>query len=823
MNIKIFESLLNLVNDKHVWNEKSKLGIQDKEGSIRYKNDSYFPTPLIGLILRQMHDLRPDEFTPLHILSRGIGGKSVTDKNAENQFTAWLPIPSSEIRNILPSEIEPEKIYIWDDPSARSTTITLPAAEKMIARYVAAMVIGKAVSFAPKEIILDYYSSCVRKYWGKLIDRAIFENGGKLMEIYSTELGCEPSIFNQIDVLKTFPVSPLSDAIQNRVDNHHIPQNITSPPCQENRELPKIFDLKKQFILGIDIGGTGIKLGKFNIDSLRGLADSITINKTIETKTIEDMRQGSIWTVHDLVNFLKTSNPEFFESDLIAIGVSLAAPVGLETGRPTGTCNVLNKLFGTEKSIAKANPIDLHKIDFETALSSIFTNKPVVKILNDGTADIKDGEDITALFGKEVKPRGTHIQEGVTVELKAGTGIAVAVYKDGSQWDISAESAKAILNLMTYPQITNPEGEILTPEERFQQGVVSNYCSKNGIKRLTDYLVFSKGKHTDAFNNPGFVIGSLLGDLLLEDLWEGKTPNESYPSPETQSGFEKNLQEFDKISECLNKLYIRAWQINQLHLAVDTGNLVHDYREALLRKLRTKFDTIKQPKLTPNAKIEPVKSYSQLTDFEKYAIGSAWVLGGWLADAIALVAEIFDAREVRLAGGPLSGATGIFVVASAEKALQDVYGYDLEVVWDTKQDGGGIFQPIPITRHRIREMKLLRLIFPPANKDSSGSGARGAAKAAFESWVIRVKQDQLLKCRDYIQKTTLPSSDKPNQKDFTPKSVLEALKAVINDELRQQQIPALISEDEIAEMLAQESAALGLTRTVEGGYCKYRS
>ena len=834
--IVVFEQLLNLVYEQHVANIRLDWSIQDKSTHLRYEEDRYFPAPLVGLVLRQMHDLRPDEFAPLHILSRGIGGKPVNDSNAENQFTIWLPIILSNREDILPETPPPEKIYIWDDfgsiypAGAQEKPIPLPSAEKMIARYVAAMVIGRAVSFSPKEIILDYYSIQARDCWGKLIDRAIFENGGNLMEVYSTEIGCEPSLFHRIDILKTLTVSPSFDVL--RMPCRHSMQLINSCPiCVEEIETTITPWFEKKFILGIDIGGTTIKIGKFDINVLYNADFSPDIHEVKKqdigeahkAKQAEWINQGNSpddfrWTVDDFVGVLKEKCGCLFGADVIAVGVSLAAPVGKETGRPLATSGALVDYFNMVKSIAKANIIDLHKIDLEAAFRTILSSKTVVKILNDGDADIKDGDESGIILRKDESSNDKFSHEGVMVELKAGTGIAVSVYRDGKPWEISAESAKAIINLLVEPQLYNNNGGQATPVERFQQGVVSEFISKKGIKRLTDYIVFAGKKHDPCFSDPGKFVGRLLDELIISPISTDKRgihiesdENPFYPpSPETEIIFKNNLARFDAIQECLNELYTRVWQINQLHLAVGNEEAVDGYREALLRQLRAvrplgddKFQSVAQ-----HANLEPIKHYQQLNEMQRYVIGAAWVLGLWLADAIALVTEIFDAREVRLAGGPLSKATGIFVAASAERALQDVYGFDIEVAWDARQDGGGKFQPIPIARHRVREMKRLRLVYPPAKSDSSG--ARGAAKAAFETWVIHVKQDQLLQCRDYVQET-LPGED------FTSGSVLEATNSKPN-----LVFPVLITEDDIADMLAQESAALGLTRTVAGGYSKYR-
>jgi len=76
------------------------------------------------------------------------------------------------------------------------------------------------------------------------------------------------------------------------------------------------------------------------------------------------------------------------------------------------------------------------------------------------------------------------------------------------------------------------------------------------------------------------------------------------------------------------------------------------------------------------------REYDALGESTKAAVYCAWLLGRWLADGIALAWELFGAREVRLAGGPLSGKTGIFITLSARRALEEVYGFDLEAAED---------------------------------------------------------------------------------------------------------------------------------------------
>jgi hypothetical protein len=792
--VQLLEKTIEYINKRYVSRIELKRATSATDTG---RIDCYFPAPLIGLTLQRLRDLKAECFTPLRIICSGIAGQPVNDSRWTNQFTIWLP-----------TKIEEQKIeeqlkhdYIWDAPDIECVKHRLPKIIDIIARYVAAVVVGRAVSFAPKEILLDYYSEETRNQWGQLIDSAIAENGGPVMEIYATQIGCEPSKFRRLDVLKkNVSISPSADA------SKYI--------------YAEGSDLNDKRIIGIDIGGTTVRLASFPIRDLYNMQMQPSKLVTIPKETIENERtKGSggaktKWTAQDFVKFLKehSSKESFFldDRDIVAIGVSLAAPVGKNTGRPLATSGPLGAYFGVESLVAKANPIEIHKIDLENALSETAAGgKRVVKVINDGDADIKDTE--TPISKSNV--------EGVTVELKAGTGIAVAVRRDGDIWELNAESAKAILNLLVSPDLRN------SPEERFQQGCLGGYCSKNGIKRLTDYILFTNNEDEN-FKNPGKYIGS-----ILEKLIENPQENLSDISAQINKGlFEEHIEAFKNIKNDLNAIYNRALLIYQLRKSVQSGAEADEQRLKLVKALGN-LSGSQESQFSPDpgdAKNQTTvltlpMQFNGMNDLQWFALGCAWKLGRWLADAIALIVDIFDAREVCLAGGPLSGATGLFITASAETALVDIYGFDLEVEWANGQSGDGRFQPIQISRYRIRDTKRLRLRYPPES-GSDISGARGAAKAAYESWIVYTKQDQLRYCRDWVQ-------TRKNKKEpfFADHVLVDAglYKREENYNFRPEDQdkkgrPIMISVDDVVDMLAKESAPLGLSRTVTGEFVEYR-
>jgi hypothetical protein len=199
-----------------------------------------------------------------------------------------------------------------------------------------------------------------------------------------------------------------------------------------------------------------------------------------------------------------------------------------------------------------------------------------------------------------------------------------------------------------------------------------------------------------------------------------------------------------------------------------------------------------------NSHLRVPRSWDDLDLGERTAIALAWVLGRWLADAIALSWDLYQMRKVQLAGGPLKEYTGVYIVQSARMALEQVYGFDLD------SSGGSADW---YARSRRREIRALGLVDPPF--DSSEGGPLGAAMAALDGFVMDLKRQQLRACRKHVSAFT---GDKPTRRTFT----VAELKAEAAKELNKR--PWVVSEDEIAYMLETESAALALTREQDGSF-----
>lgn len=865
----------------------------------------YLPTPLVGQVLRQMRDARPQAFTALHIISRGIRGSSSQTEMGDSQFTIWLPNYEPEVP--LPQDDDPNAVVVWEKQYDEDP-------DRLIARYVAAMVIGQAVSLTPREILLDYYSNNARDKWRGVIEQALHENGGPLMQTYLAQLRCKPVRFRSLSMVETHDL----EAIQN------------------SRE--KIENEKDVWVVGVDAGNTGIKISRYAaatlvsptgagnpkpkhyktvkyarfkiteqslnslqsegvpdgiLEDLKGIKDQeikgekkfldklkIVIGKeqTIQYKSailkhakyeneelkFEDKGQKS--KVQAFIDYIKDnaivdqSNPQnlgtaFQDGNIFknctAIQVDIAAPT--EQDVPVGWSSFVGRFNGMGENIKGANPMELHTLSIAQELREE-CHGCVVHVMNDGQADIRDSE--------EDKLSG----EGVSVILKAGTGVAFAVYVDAEPRDFMAETSKAVLNLHCVPQAKEYQ-------DRFQEGVLGGYCSQKGLTKLLGPQLeekFTESTFADWLKEKNNVedikIGDVIGKLLewafvcnavsdnsdddktgiinwinclktkedrsyaenkllsdwqkIEQGWQGEKQGKeaeivkiflTWTLP-SETDFKRFLQSFNGQAK---KLYKQALAV---HIRRQLGETAYE----LLKEYQTegieKINVSKIKDLTSGLSTKALDcNYETLTPVQNFAVYCTWILGRWLADAVALTVDIFGAKEVRLGGGPLSGATGVLVTKSAEESLEKVYGFDLDPIWDPARISEPNLGHDPVGAHRIREVKRLRLVYPPV--ESGESGPRGAAKAGLDALIVEIKQRQLLECRDYAQQ-------QGKERKFSSKSVNKKVADANNKATGHggfEQIWRkrwLISDEEVETMLSREASALGLSRTATGEFRK---
>lgn len=748
--------------------------------------DRYFPAPLVGHVLHSYRDVRPKDFTALHVIGREP--RSLTSHaTGDVQLTIWLPTSTRTCHR-----------PIWY-PSGDEYS------EVLTARYVAALMVGVLVSFAPRRLLLDYVSDQAREYWSGLIAEAFENNGGLLMVHYA----------EQVRALRA----------DHDVSGAANPWDITAGKRDRQRwnTAPPAAALK---VVGIDVGGTSIKAALFEVDHDRKFfAVPAPTPKTIRWSSIEGEKPDE--RIKSLLEKV-FSALEVGLTEVDTLGVSLACPVA--DGVPVGVSGVLNnRKIGYEGEIDKGNPHDLHTIDFSSVARELKlgtatpAGKATVVLLNDGDADIRSGESEMDLG-----------LEGKTLVFKEGTGIAFALFEAGSAVDHPCETAKAIINLRSQPD---------QPEKRkhFQGGQLGLYASKRKFGKLLPAAAtcLEKAGLKDWSND---ILGGALGNILKQALEDGQSAEQrssmqceqDKPIPDDPSAkkrladlIEKGLRELkekeslpvfdfaetsaqvagaifnvgksivDKFGDDCEKCHTEASKVFRQRAWKKIGAHAGDY-------VKGEF---KSPAELPTWSISrpwnaspPDASPLSLDSYEKAAIGCAWVLGRWLADGIALSWDLYGMRELRLAGGPLSGATGVYIAQSARAALSKVYGFDL----DPSSGPGPLNRLDWYASARRREVKALCLVNPP--ESSSEGGPLGAAMAAFDGYLAELKLRQLKACRNALERLSNPF--------FIPELVEEAKQT----DKRERWI---LAEDEVAEMLEGESMVLGLTRERDGKFRRW--
>ena len=447
---------------------------------VNYTNRRYLPAPLVGHVLNTLRDCRPNDFTPLHIIARDVR-TAVASAHRDEQFVVWLPRPDQVVQEMT------EELWTKMEKEERAGAIWLPEfdtdAAALIARYVAALMIGVAVSYAPRELLLDFISQTASAEWKPLIDAAFQSNGGPLMRTYVEQVRSRRAISNPSGDVDPWLVRA-DDADWKRWTAAERPEQVR--------------------VVGLDIGGTQLKACCYDAPNW----DTPAFNHSIswpESCKIQDI-------LHQLCEKCHKRG----DCKLDALGIALAGPVMDDV--PVGISKVTNWLLRGSKpeiaestplkpqdvrrampEIAAGNPLELHAISFATAARKLL-DCPLTVVLNDGEADIRSSES-------KVRAGG----EGVTLVIKEGTGVAFAVYLNGVPVDVLAETAKAVLNLRC--ELQNRK-----EDERMQQGELSERCSKKKFGNLVRVLglnLWNGVRENDVrIEARDDVVGFLVGGLL---------------------------------------------------------------------------------------------------------------------------------------------------------------------------------------------------------------------------------------------------------------------------------------------------------------------
>jgi len=803
------------------------------------KERGYLPTPLVGHVLRALHDFRPELLRPLHIIAQEP--RTLTkDPASDVAITVWIP-------NYDPGDLKGEpKVNCTadqgnDSPAEIWNENLDHEAYALVARYVAAIMVGLFVSFAPRRLVLDWVWDEDKKRWGHLVGNAFDGNGGPLMRAYAEQVCARRAECDLDGHYSPWPLgadAPTSEAT---------PTRAAAPPEEQETPGAKVQPIR---ILGIDVGGTSIKAEVFEVRRLGDMHPT-------EPRRHCNFKWGLVIEFHEAAKkcerhkerpaaqerveaLLRVAVDQLQEDPqkIDALGISLAAPVA--DGVPVGWSTVFDAGHldcGTK--IIEANSSRLHEIDFAKAAEECGFKSQSVAVFNDGEADI---------LASELAPSDQG-QEGVHLVLKEGTGVAFAVFENGKHMSRLAETAKAILNLCSKPK-EKPE------EKPFPDGQFGQFVSKKKLptllKEATDCLIEAYGADGDEktrkdrdgeFRSAAAdLLSEMLGAMLEQVRSSADTPNSFIRILETKlqgqpivlgqvpgnlaTNVAQRLKEVgESILDAKNgflleieRCHDRARLFMMSREAEKQGSGVTQWLASLRDpdpeqqvKMLVQLDRYLDHPETNTENMPPTgehdtryvallkgcsglvvpRRWRDLEADERYAIAFAWVLGRWLADAIALSYSLYEMTQVRLAGGPLRGATGIYIAQSARAALKSVYGFDLD-----PRDGQAN-SSIWHASTRCHGYKVLRVIDPP--EGTSENGTLGAAIAARDAHWAHLKLEQLRACRDHV------ANLHHCEHTFTVSDVVEAVKADRQNE------PWVVSDTDVTVMLEWESAGLNLT------------
>ena len=721
----------------------------------------YFPTGLVGHVLRAVRDCRPRDFTPVDIVARDVR-TAVASAHRDEQFVLWLPKPE---RIDLAEDWKTTGIWsdLYDDKAAI-----------LVARYVAALMIGFTVSYAPRELLLDFLSDEAGAQWRPLIEAAFRSNGGPLMTTYVEQVRSRRAIS-----VPSGDIDPW--LIQAREDD---------PQTWARKAVSPVH------IVGIDVGGTAIKACDFEVTRGDDGLPRWEAKRQVRIRWNDLPTPATEGPLERARLLLEKVRDEVQAATMNAVGISLAAPVMDDV--PVGVSSVSARLLDGRSipDIANSNVQKLHKIDFAAVAQDVFKGCERTLVLNDGEADIRASGSALRVS-----------REGATVVIKEGTGAAFALYLNGEPVDVIAETAKAVLNLRCTPQ--NKDAD-----QRFQQGQLSERCSKKKFRTL---LTLLNGPDLED-DVASLLIGGLLEMSVAPAAAHKREPAEIVElwSRQLESSVGGVLYLKVGSASCLDHLRALAAIVSEPEVLVDLRDLYSQaLREVQDRAQRMLQDTSSGDTGALRDVVGIKREYDALGESTKAAVYCAWLLGRWLADGIALAWELFGAREVRLAGGPLSGKTGIFITLSARRALEEVYGFDLEAAEDALAANA---QLLPARErfagHGPREIKRLMLPFPPENP--AEGGPKGAAMAAFGAYLADLKLRQLRACRSVVADHKV----EPARPDGSF-SAAEVEREVEGQEHTPK--PWLLTDVDVADMLARESSALALTRTADGNFTRWHA
>ena len=590
-----------------------------------------------------------------------------------------------------------------------------------------------------------------------------------------------------------------------------VPQTLSPTPVRRLVELLRRVDLgEARHFLGIDVGGTFVKIGLYTGD-LQGLIMPIFRIPTRSggAPAPEGERAASALAAfaYRVLDEVRRRLPPAVDSRAVAaVGISWPGPV--RANRIAGTSGILGNfppLKGTPhiNSFNELIAFDVVKA-FREAWGQVFYRSPgggpYMALINDGNADA------TGAVVDRAQSTPDAAQDRLVV-VKLGTGTAGGAFWDGRLTEGPTEWGKIVLDLGAPPDAT------------FPSGVTNPYLSARTLPRLT-------GRDRTRLPPIEGLLSSELGYILeCASTTPGSGDVDRKPFDRAWFGFgltavavrswsagvdSTTLEQAAK-GECdPERLDVIAAQLGVLgDQVVDTLNrlIVVEGGHRLARLLGIRTEDLARMHADPGLMPAPVDAaLRRVLELVSEAVAT---LGTYLGDFLVLLHDLYGMSEVIVGGGVLSRVTGERVIAAA---IRRARAYGLEVaIGDPDRRRDGIVEHA--TTASGRRSPTLTLWRSDPERDL---GPLGAAAAAAGEALYRRKQDGLNAIRAEIQR-------------FAPGDRVELSdnQVQFRSAVRGREVPLAefgLERKEVSDFLEAEGAVLGVFCTGDSDlYTKWSS
>ena len=504
--------------------------------------------------------------------------------------------------------------------------------------------------------------------------------------------------------------------VQNK--NHHetlrfyVDQVSTPYHAQLTKFTPNRIDLiKPKYGLCIDVGAGSVKVELWSID----LKDSTyRLNERIAThKYATSLGQNKKYkdgeSFADRLKLQIKANDCFKECLISETGLLIAVtwpgPVAGESGAEfvAGTSGILQFFEKTSNQINENTSTDIHALRVREGFQKVFESA-VILFMNDGEAH-------TIAAKKQFES-----SRSISVTLTAGTGTALGVANNNEPISVLGEVGKFEINLLSPFDATG----------NFPKGIANKLLSDETAKNLAEDIIRGCAFKGFKAKEPNQVLP--IHPLELAIFFTEACDEDE----ETIDNLKKNW--FKVYKSLLEDYQINTWVIPRFFHEYSKENAKEAWRE---RKASFLHALENFPDPTQITEIAPlIKNLNTILPKDKplskqaaFALVVAHRAGCLLADLAAVCIDLFRAKSLFCAGGPLSGATGKLIREFARLELNNLYGISID---------RGKSKSSAINLRAVR-----RLFFPEPKIGEPFSAPWGAGSKALD-WYIKLYQEQEL-------------------------------------------------------------------------------